>query len=1076
MAEFRISTNITRDADANINYIVTKNSNDVYGRIIHNYLRGQHSFSIIGSYGTGKSTFLWAFEKHLTGNLKFAKPINGELKGNKSFQFTRIVGETHSFKQRFCDSFGLAKHVDSSNKKILKEFDALVEEINSQKATLVILVDEFGKYLEYIAKQNPDEMYFIQELAEYCNDLNKKVIFITTLHQNFSAYSKGLNKAERSEWDKVRGRFIDIAFDEPVEQLLFFAAERLKSHSVPSNFKKQYDTGVKNILKANLLGKTLSLGKDSLEHLYPLDPLSADILTKSLQRYGQNERSLFTFLESPELNNKLDNKEVFSVSDCFDYLIQNLLTEIEDGEKNPFKPQWKAAVVALERAEFLFDSNYQDAANILKTICLVNIFSNAVGSLGNESLSNYAKCFLKVSNPEDIIERLIDKKVIKYSNHRAKYNFIEGTDVDIEQELIDAAKNVEADFDLISRIENYFNFSIIPAKKIQYELGTPRFFAFKFYSEIPSDLEKPTAEIDGYINLIFTRNKIETKLQEYANKQTANQIFVLFKEIDLIKDTIFEIDKINFVIGKYSDDKVALRILNEEKLFRTHQLNELVEGALFSKTSNVKWIYNSKIEERKILSYKSLNRLLSDACEISFPYTPRFLNEMVNKEFLSTPILTARKALIKRMIDAGDQLDIGFEAKEYPPEKTIYLSLIKNTGIHKVNDASAYYDEPKDKTFLPIWKKSNELLIQSSASRIPVSKFFSEFKNGKFKLKQGFLDFWVPIFLIIKKEEYSLYDDNGEFIPMLTSEIMDLVYKQPSKYYIKGLINQGVSADYLKFYQDLVDYNQSNIKGLKSSYISIYGNFLRFYRGLDEYTQKTKNLSPQAIGVRNAIANAKDPETALNSSIPEALGYFGAVIEKKKLINFLNDLKNAIREIRSAYDNLIDGVEQEIITHMNLECTNFDEFKDDFTTRFSGINKNLILNDKLKNFYTRLMSPLDVKRAYWESLCDVVLGKKLDKITDDEIQIFIDRLKSSINSLTDLIPLHKDSNTIDAEVLQISIIDATGSDAIKKNIVQNAKNNKKVGELEKKIESILTSDLEVNKLALIQALKNILLK
>ena len=112
MAEFRISTNIARDSDANIQYIVTKNSNEVYDRIIHNYIRGQHSFSIIGSYGTGKSTFLWAFEKHLTGNLKFAKPINAELKGNKNFQFLRIVGETNSFKQRFCESFGLSKYAE----------------------------------------------------------------------------------------------------------------------------------------------------------------------------------------------------------------------------------------------------------------------------------------------------------------------------------------------------------------------------------------------------------------------------------------------------------------------------------------------------------------------------------------------------------------------------------------------------------------------------------------------------------------------------------------------------------------------------------------------------------------------------------------------------------------------------------------------------------------------------------------------------------------------------------------------------------------------------------------------------
>ena len=68
MAEFKISTNIERDAELELDYIVTKNSNEVYDRIIYNYSRGQNSFSIIGSYGTGKSTFLWAFENHLNGN------------------------------------------------------------------------------------------------------------------------------------------------------------------------------------------------------------------------------------------------------------------------------------------------------------------------------------------------------------------------------------------------------------------------------------------------------------------------------------------------------------------------------------------------------------------------------------------------------------------------------------------------------------------------------------------------------------------------------------------------------------------------------------------------------------------------------------------------------------------------------------------------------------------------------------------------------------------------------------------------------------------------------------------------
>jgi hypothetical protein len=1082
MAEFKISTNIERDAHVNLDYIVTKNANEVYDRIVYNFGRSQHAFTVIGSYGTGKSTFLWALEKHLKGDSKFSKPVNGEFKGVKQFDFVRIVGDTSSFRDRFCEVFGLQSLKNESNKVILKEFDALFTEISNRKHALVLLVDEFGKHLEYIAKNNPDEMYFIQELAEYCNDSQKQILFITTLHQNFSVYAKGLQKAQRSEWDKVRGRFIDIAFDEPVEQLLYFASQRLKEYAVPAGLKKSFEASVDLILESGLLGKSISVAEEDLESLFPLDPLAADILTRSLQRYGQNERSLFTFLDSKELKERVDQKDIFDVADCFDYLIQNLTSEIEDGEKNPFKPQWKAAVVALEKSEFLFESEFQNVAKILKTICLVNIFSNSAGRLDEKFLVGYAANSLSVPNASEILGRLISKGIIKYSNHRSKFNFIEGTDVDIEQELIDAVKFVDSEFDLVSRLESYFEFSIIPAKRIQFEFGTPRFYAFRFFSDLPEELGTPENEVDGYINLIFSKKRIESVVRTKAQEVEANQIFVLYKEIDQIQDTLYEIDKINYVISKFGDDKVALRILNEEKLFRTIRLKDLVEGGLFSNSSKVIWIWNEEIDvwsgdtKRKVTSFKALNRLLSDASKIAFASTPVYRNEMVNKEFLSSPILTARKALIRQMINHGDQNELGFDDHSFPPEKTIYLSLLKKTGIHRSNGTVGYFDTPLDESFLPLWEKSIALLQQSADSKLPVIDLNKELKSGSFKLKQGFIDFWVPIFLIIKKEDYSLYYEDGEFIPMLTPDVMDLIYKHPGKYFIKALSSEGVKSDYLHFYNELVGYNESSIKGLQSSYITIYGNFLRFYRGLEYYSKKTKSLSPTAMGVRNAIATASDPESALFHGIPEALGYYGLEKKDERLKNFLNDLQIAIRQIRGAYDLLIESIENQIAEHLNISVSDFDALKDEFNKRFRSVNKNLILNDSLRVFYTRVISPLDVKKAYWESLCDATIGKKLDKILDEEVPMLVDRLKANFDALLDLAEIHGVEIGEDGNVFQITITDRTGNNSFKKNIVVTKEQQSQADKLEAKLAQLLEGDSSVNKIVLLNLLEKALKK
>ena len=122
---FKISTNIDRDATADINYIVTKNTNDVFDKIAFSHSKGQNSFTIIGSYGTGKSSFLWAIEKHLTGTTYFDVDYIKQNKEIDKFNFSRIVGESSSFRKKFCETFGLSHLSDRSNKIILKEFDHL---------------------------------------------------------------------------------------------------------------------------------------------------------------------------------------------------------------------------------------------------------------------------------------------------------------------------------------------------------------------------------------------------------------------------------------------------------------------------------------------------------------------------------------------------------------------------------------------------------------------------------------------------------------------------------------------------------------------------------------------------------------------------------------------------------------------------------------------------------------------------------------------------------------------------------------------------------------------------------------
>ena len=218
------SVNILRDSDRPFNYISTANSRFIFEQIATAFKSGVRSFSIVGSYGTGKSAFLLALMQHFSNPKKstiFA-PINGQFNELKQFEFLSIVGENRSFLDVFADKLG----VEADRKAIFSALKKKRDALKKDKKCCIIIADEFGKFLEYAAKNDPSvQLYFLQEFAEFVNNPDENFLFLTTLHKNFDAYSLG--EAEKKEWEKVKGRFKELTFNEPVEQLLRLANMQL---------------------------------------------------------------------------------------------------------------------------------------------------------------------------------------------------------------------------------------------------------------------------------------------------------------------------------------------------------------------------------------------------------------------------------------------------------------------------------------------------------------------------------------------------------------------------------------------------------------------------------------------------------------------------------------------------------------------------------------------------------------------------------------------------------------------------------------------------------------------------------
>src|SRR5690606_21611314 len=185
--------------------------------------------------------------------------------------------------------------------------------------------------------------------------------------------------------------------------------------------------------------------------------------------------------------------------------------------------------------------------------------------------------------------------------------------------------------------------------------------------------------------------------------------------------------------------------------------------------------FNGELKELK--SQKEFNVFLSEICQTIYNTTPYFNNELVNKHKISTSIHTAKKNYFKALANDWDVPQLGFQVDKFPPEKTIYLSLLENNGIKLCdNELSSTIEPHNENGFKDLWDSSIEFLNSAKVSKRNISEFVEILNSRPFKLKQGFIDFWIPTFLFIKRDEFALFNE-GIYTPTINEEILELIAK-----------------------------------------------------------------------------------------------------------------------------------------------------------------------------------------------------------------------------------------------------------------------------------------------------------
>lgn len=770
--------------------------------------------------------------------------------------------------------------------------------------------------------------------------------------------------------------------------------------------------------------------------------------------------SLLTFKESIDTT--------YSLADVYNYDIYNFYSYLS--EVNSDSAAWTSIRVGLERVESLFEGRIAvEAIKLIKTIGMLNLFGKAGVQLNKEDLSAYAKFALGISAPEYIIELLTQHKIIRYATYKSQYILFEGTDVNIEGELLKAAGIVPRSRDVVEKLVACFNLPTEFANASYFRKGTPRYFKYEI-SDQPI-ISQPQGEIDGYINLIFNESLTLENLKQHSAGVKEAILYAYFKKANQIIDHVWQLDKLAYVQKDVdSKDNVAQKEIKALIAHEQNLLNASVLNTLFNFNEDVEWVYRGEVID--ISSKAMFNKWLSTISNDVYSDTPIFINEMVNKHKPSSAMSIARVNFLTHLLENGANANLGFEDGKFPPEKTIYLTLLHNTGIHRRIGREYILDAPIDESFLPLWNACENFLESSKEKPRKLGELIKILRSRPFKLKQGVIDLWLPAFLIIKKNDYSLYNDTGIYIPTITREVLDIMQKSPVGFSVKAFNVDGVKLDLFNKYREALNLSQ-DAEFTAESLIETIKPFLLFYKKLNKYAKHTKRLQKSTVKFRTALALAKDPEKTFFEDLPRALGFKDTEIAENTdvLMRYVELLQKSIRELRMCYSNLINRLEGMLVEELGLKSKEYASYKVELEHRYASI-KTYLLTERQKTFLTRIIAKNTDRTTWYQSLAYIVLDKQLESLLDEEEAYLMDNLIHSFKELLKYVEISDKGLTNGDNFFRFEIISNNGA-ATQQIIQLSSVKTKQAKTLEEKINKFLSGDRDIDTYTLLSIIKKI---
>lgn len=1030
------SINLERDldvADSVLGYVPSSRAIDMISRFYRAYSNPftVRAWTLTGVYGTGKSAFAHFLISLCAGqgepikinaiNILEETTPDSELagffhKGVSQRGLIRAVAtasrEPISSTVLRALSNGASRHwnkITGPKPKVLVRLNALcdraargeaiqsleiievVREIaKATDAGLLLVIDELGKNLEFGAhSQVAEDLYLLQQLAELpSGERDPKVFIIGLLHQSFSDYANRLTSIQRNEWAKVQGRFEDIPFSESPEHMMRLIGkviDKENAEGISIKIQAWAEKWHKALDKETFVGITT----ESLYSVYPLHPLSAYILPSLCYRYGQNDRSMFTFFTGSEpysftryINEiRIDGEYLptLKLHQLYDYFLSNNALTISS------RPDFQRWVEIQDRIAEATNLSL-DLQLVLKTVGLFNLIATTGVFRADPSLVVLALC----NDPteikdrikwEEAIETLIKLGFLTLRKQVRELRIWQGSDFELEKEI---SHKIESLPDSIgSLLSRHYPLKPLVALRHSYQTGTMRYFG-RHYCDNENDLGQLVNKKDGDgVICYWLHDGIDLSQVPTQTEEGKPIIIVYANEVTSLKQACREFVALKIIDAntpQLQTDGVARREVRQ-RLTMARILLEKYLNLAIEVTPGTRFLVRGT--EQRLPVDVSFNSILSEVLDNTYHRGLHLWNELINRRELTSQAAKARRELMEALLEKGRIERLGIQGNG--PEASIYESVLASTLIHRKDGEEWTVGSPSEVSgVFSVWEEIERYCCEAKKTPRPLDELYKILVRPPFGAREGIIPVLVLAVLLKHSEDVSVYFD-GSFIPILSTEHIEAMLKKPDRFSVKNIEMAGLQLEIFRELETVLKSPKASVTRNKTL-LSIVRPLVSFVKSLPRYTISTRNLSKEAIEVRKVLLQAKEPDELLFQDLPlacgcvlltDANGYVGYTAKE-----FRKKLVQALIELESAYGKLLDHCRDQLFEAFSVsgekKC-----LREDLRVRAKHL-LGRCLDPRLKSFILAAVNDSEEDNQWLEALIMVVADKPADAWHDDD--------------------------------------------------------------------------------------------